>query len=276
MKKFIALVLAAVMALSVAGCAAKPAEEQDRLAKIKAAGKLTVCTEPYFAPYEFVDPNKEGQEANVGYDMEIAKHIADEIGVELEIVPLEFSAVLAGIAEGKYDLAISAIAYSPERAETLNMSQGYKTGEEGYGFCCRIGEEDKYTSIESLKDAVIITQSGSVEEALIKDQVSEYKELKLVASMTDAYVAVAEGKADVAIISVSSAKLYADANGTIAVPDFEFDDPKGYNTTRICATKEGTDSLIELCNGCIDELKADGSLDKWWNEAVDYAASLGL
>ena len=51
--------------------------------------------------------------------------MAQKLGVELRIVPLEFSALLAGMSEGKYDMAISALAYSPERGENMNLSKGY-------------------------------------------------------------------------------------------------------------------------------------------------------
>lgn len=105
----------------LSGCAsAKPVqalgEEASRLDAIKAKGVLSVVMEPYFAPNEFVDPSKSGDDQYVGSDVELAKYIADKLGVELEIVPLEFSAVLSSITEGKYDLAISALAYTPAPA----------------------------------------------------------------------------------------------------------------------------------------------------------------
>ena len=127
MKRWITCLLALMMALSLAACGASGGNTttetgQNRLEKIKAQGYIEVATEPYFAPYEFIDSSKSGQEQYVGVDIELARALAQDLGVELRIVPLEFSAVLAGIADGKYDLAISAIAYSPLRAETIGMS----------------------------------------------------------------------------------------------------------------------------------------------------------
>ena len=144
MKRIIGLCMAAMLLLSLTGCGAK-AEEKDRLAQIKEKGYIEMATEPYWAPNEFIDSSKSGDEQYVGMDIEIGKAIAKKLGVELKIVPLEFSAVLSGVAEGKYDMAISALAYSEERAAAMNMSIGYNINQDegnGYGFLVRAGEED--------------------------------------------------------------------------------------------------------------------------------------
>ena len=287
MKKLIAVVLAAMMVLSLAACgsteaapaATGAAKAQDRLAKIKEAGVITVCTEPYFAPLEFIDPSKEGDDQYVGIDIEFAKVIADKIGVKLQVVPLEFSAVLTGIADGKYDLAISALAWSKSRAESMNLSKGYYTSDNNdeYGLFCRVEDAEKYTDLESLKDAVVITQSGSVQEGYYDEYVKECKEFKRTSAMTDSYLAVSEGKADVCICSISAADLWAQANGgttCTTVYRFPFDEAKG--GTRVAAYKENTDSLMEIVNQCIDELTAQNKFKEWNTEYSDYARSLGI
>ena len=165
-RKITSLLLILAAALWMCSCGASKEEPRNRLEEIKARGYIEVCTEPYFAPNEFIDSSKTGQDQYVGYDMELAKYIADDIGVELRIGPLEFSAVLAGIAEGKYDLAISALAYSPARAEAMAMSKGYWFGGDGYGFMIREENKGKIETIDDLKNVVVVTQSGSVQEAM--------------------------------------------------------------------------------------------------------------
>lgn len=275
MKKTVSLILALAMILCLCACGTK-AEPKDRLAAIKEKGYIEVTTEPYFAPYEFVDSTKTGDDQYVGMDIEIAKYIADKIGVDLKIVPLEFSAVQAGVIDGKYDLAISAIAYSPARAENMAMSKGYYFEDNDYGFLVRAEDVDKYTSIEEAKEAVIVTQSGSVQEALYNDNIGSCKEFKLVSAMTDGYLAVAEGKADICVCSLGSAQLYADANGGLAVTSFRFDVDPEMNSTRVTACKEGTDSLIEVVNQCIDELLAEGKMVEWFDQYAEYAKTLGV
>lgn len=275
MKKIFAIVLALAMILSCAACGSSKAKG-DLLEEIKAQGYIELCTEPYFAPFEFVDPSKTGDDQYVGVDIEIAKYIAEKIGVELRIVPLDFTAVLAGIADGKYDIAISAIAYSPSRAEAMRLSNVYKPNSGGYGFLTRTEDVDKYSSVEDLKDAVVITQSGSVQESLYNQNVKACKEFKLVANMTDGYLAVAEGKADVCICSTDSAQLYADANGGLAVPDFRFEVDPNMNGTVVAMPLKDSESLLEVVNEAIAELNAQGKIDEWNEEYTAYAAELGI
>ena len=92
-KRIIALVLALIFALALAACGSGSKEKlpANRLEAIKERGYIEVCTEPYFAPYEFIDSSKQGDEQYVGMDIEIAKYIAEKLGVELRLVPLEFS-----------------------------------------------------------------------------------------------------------------------------------------------------------------------------------------
>ena len=276
MKKIFAIVLALAMILSCAACGGSSKAKGDLLEEIKAQGYIELCTEPYFAPFEFVDPSKTGDDQYVGVDIEIAKYIAEKIGVELRIVPLDFTAVLAGIADGKYDMAISAIAYSPSRAEAMRLSNVYKPNSGGYGFLTRAEDVDKYSSVEDLKDAVVITQSGSVQESLYNQNVKACKEFKLVANMTDGYLAVAEGKADVCICSTESAQLYAEANGGLAIPDFRFEVDPNMNGTVVAMPLKGSESLLEVVNEAIAELNAQGKIDQWNEEYTAYAAELGI
>ena len=277
MKKMIAFLLAAILVLGCTACGSKKDEGNDRLAQIKEKGYIELCTEPYFAPFEYVDPTKTGDDQYQGMDMEVAKYIADKIGVDLKITALDFTAVLAGVADGKYDFAISAIAYSPERAEAMRLSDVYYATNTGYGFIVRSEDVGKYTDIDSLKDAVVITQSGSVQEALYNQYVNgTCKEFKLVANMTDGYLAVSEGKADVCICSTASASLYAQANGGLAIPDFRFDVDPNMNGVCVAMPTEGTESLAELINQCIAELNESGKPEEWYSQYESAAAELGI
>lgn len=277
MKKIIAFLLAAILVLGCTACGSKKDEGNDRLAQIKEKGYIELCTEPYFAPFEYVDPTKTGDDQYQGMDLEVAKYIADKIGVDLKITALDFTAVLAGVADGKYDFAISAIAYSPERAEAMRLSDVYYATNTGYGFIVRSEDVGKYTDIDSLKDAVVITQSGSVQEALYNQYVNgACKEFKLVANMTDGYLAVSEGKADVCICSTASASLYAQANGGLDIPDFRFEVDPNMNGVCVAMPAEGTESLAELINQCIAELNESGKPEEWYSQYEAAAAELGI
>jgi len=276
MKKFFSVFTAVLVLLTV--FALIPAQAKgDRLEQIKEKGYIEFCTEPYWAPNEFIDPNKTGDEQYVGCDIELAKLIAEKIGVDLKINPLDFSAVLAGTASGKCDMAVSAIAWSPTREMAMRLSDGYSFDDTvGYGFLVREEDVDKYTSIEDLAEATVITQSGSVQEAIYNQYCGNAKNFKLVANMTDGYLAVAEKKADVCITAIGSGELYAEANGGLAVPDFKFDTDPQMSATVVACPQDGTETLMEAINEVIAEVVENGKYEEWEAEYKEYAKTLGL
>ncbi len=289
MKRFALLALS----LLLAGCASTdtgderdpsvgagiPEDATGRLKEIKERGYLTVATEPYWIPNEFIDPTKTGDEQYVGSDIELARYIADKMGVELRIVPLEFTAVLSSVPEGKYDLAISALAYTPLRAEAMEMSQGYYFSTDNAGYGIMVPEElaGVIEDADDLADYTVITQSGSIQELMVNEQVPAYKEFKRVGSMTDAYLAVQEGKADAAIVARSSAQLYIDSNPScgLAVLDFRFVLGPEYDGTRI-GIKKGETDLLDFVNTCIDELNETGQYSEWYDYYTEYGRQLGI
>lgn len=285
MKKFLKmslmLMLSAVLVLS-AGCAKKASNEEgsNRLEKIISRGYIEVVTEPYFAPNEFIDPTKSGSEQYVGSDIEFAKYIADKLGVELKIVPLEFGAVLSSITEGKYDLAISALAYTPARAEAMILSKGYYFAENapGYGLLIRAEDADKIKNADDLADKTVVAQSGSLQELFVNEQIPKYKEFKRVSATTDGILMVQENKADSCVVSIPMAQLYIDANegsGLAIVEGFEFTVDKELGGTRI-GIPSGEDELAEKINELIDEVVSSGQYEQWYEEYTEYAKKLGL
>ena len=276
------LLLTAIVLGVISGCtsSATKAESTNRLDAIKERGYLEVVMEPYFAPYEFIDPSKEGQEQYVGSDVEFAKYIADKFGVELRIVPLEFGAVLSSITDGKYDLAISALAYTPARAEAMNMSKGYYFSKDnpGYGLLIRKEDASVIKGTEDIKDKIIVAQSGSLQELLVNEQVPEYKEFKRVSATTDGFLMVEEHKADVCAVSIAMAQLYIDANpkaGLMIVENFEFEVDESVSGTRV-GIPLGENELTEEINKIVDEVVSTGLFEKWYMEYTEYAKSLGL
>ena len=275
MKKMLSVIIVAVLMMAVVVPAMAKA---DRLEQIKEKGYIEFCTEPYWAPNEFIDPTKTGDEQYVGTDIELAKLIAEKIGVDLKINALDFSAVLVGTADGKCDMAISAIAWNEQRQMAMNLSNGYYTDSEndGYGFIVREGDEEKYNTIESLADATVITQSGSVQEAIYNQYCGNAKNFKLVANMTDGYLAVAEKKADVCITAIGSGELYAEANGGLAVPDFKFDTDPQMSATVVAAPLDGTETLMDAINEVIADVVENGKYEEWEAYYKEYAKTLGL
>ena len=136
MKKMIALLLALVLALSLAACGNNPANTDEPQTipanapeKIKADGVLSVALSPDFSPMEFVDSSKTGQEQFVGFDVMLAQYIAESLGVELVIEPMSFDACQSAVYTASVPMSISGYSWTEERAENYELSDYYYAGE---------------------------------------------------------------------------------------------------------------------------------------------------
>ena len=254
----------------------------NRLEEILERGYIEVATEPAFAPNEFIDPSKEGDEQYVGSDIELAKYIADALGVELRLKPMDFTSVLGSITTGKYDIAISALAYTPSRAESMNLSKGYYFGDEdpqkAYGVIIREADGDKIRTVEDFADKVVVTQNGSLQDQFVREQIPEYGKYNLVSSMTDAILMVQENRADAAAVHIKMAQTYIDSNpgcGLIIMPDFYFYVDPDTQGTRI-GIPLGEDELTERINEIVDEVVEQDLYNQWYEEYREYAIGLGL
>ncbi len=241
-----------------------------------------MATEPSFAPNEFIDPSKTGSDRYVGSDIELAKYIAKELGVELRLKPMDFTSVLGSITAKKYDMAISALAYTPARAETMNLSKGYYFGSEdpqkAYGILIRKEDAEKIKSIEDLKELTIAAQNGSLQEMFVKEQIPAYKKLNLVSSTNDAFLMVQTKRADAMAAALKIAQLYLDSNpesGLMILPGFYFTVDEDTQGTRIGIPK-GEDELTDRVNEIIDDIIEQDLYNQWYEEYKEYAKTIGI
>ena len=257
-----------------------PDDACGQLQQIREAGVLKVATEPYYAPQEFIDPDLSGQDGYVGADMRLARLVAERMGVALEIVPLDFSMVLAFVAEGECDLAISALSYTPERASRVSLSKGYYYAEGGVvcGLLIRSEDRDVITGVESLEGKNIVAQSGSLQETVAAEHVTQYREFRRVNVIQEAFEALQSGEVDAAAVNPETARKYIENNpgcGLELVPDVGFLLEPQFDGDRVAA-KKGELQLIYFVNGVIDEVLASGQYEEWMREAEARAAELGL
>ena len=254
----------------------------NRLEDILQRGYIEVATEPYFAPNEFIDPTITGDDNIVGSDIELAKYIADDLGVELRLKPMDFTSVLGSITSGKFDMAISALAYTPSRAETMNLSKGYYYGSEdpqkAYGILIRKEDADKIKTIEDLADKTVAAQNGSLQEMFVREQIPAYKQYNQVSSTNDAFLMVQTGRADAMAAALKMAELYLESNpecGLMILPDFYFTVDLDTQGTRI-GIPLGEDELTDRINEIIDEIIEQDLYNQWYEEYKAYAKKLGL
>lgn len=270
MKKLFCAALAAVMLMAtMSGCGSS----QNRLEKIKESGKLVLATSPDFAPLEFEDLSS-GEAQYVGSDIELAKYIAEKLGVELEISAMDFSAVQAAIPSGQADIAISGFAKTEERAQNMELSTPFNITEDGgQTVLVAKGQGANYTAAEDFSGLQIGAQNGSLQYNLVSEQLPEDVEIVPVGSLNDGVLMLETGKIDALASDLSNAELLLESHDGIETTDFMFEYSSEGN---VAAVKKGETELIEAVNEIIDEVNELGLYEQWKDEATELAKSLGL
>lgn len=268
-KLFCAALAAAMLMATMSGCGSS----QNRLEKIKESGKLVLATSPDFAPLEFEDLSS-GEAQYVGSDIELAKYIAEKLGVELEISAMDFSAVQAAIPSGQADIAISGFAKTEERAQNMELSTPFNITEDGgQTVLVAKGQGANYTTAEDFSGLQIGAQNGSLQYNLVSSQLPEDVEIVPVGSLNDGVLMLETGKIDALASDLSNAELLLESHDGIETTDFMFEYSSEGN---VAAVKKGETELIEAVNEIIEEVNELGLYEQWKDEATELAKSLGL
>lgn len=268
-KLFCAALAAAMLMATMSGCGSS----QNRLEKILESGKLVLATSPDFAPLEFEDLSS-GEAQYVGSDIELAKYIAEKLGVELEISAMDFSAVQAAIPSGQADIAISGFAKTEERAQNMELSTPFNITEDGGQTVLVLkGEGANYTTADDFSGLQIGAQNGSLQYNLVSEQLPEDVEIVPVGSLNDGVLMLETGKIDALASDLSNAELLLESHDGIETTDFMFEYSSEGN---VAAVKKGETELIEAVNEIIEEVNELGLYDQWKDEATELAKSLGL
>ena len=260
MKKLIAMTLVLTLALSLlAACGGsdKPV--------------LKVSISPDFAPMEFVDPTKTGQDQFVGFDVSLAKYIANELGMELEIMPMDFDACQAAVASGKVDMSISGFSWLPEREENYNLSDYYYAGENETEQVLIVLAENagKYTDAASLSGLKIGAQGASLQESLVKEQLPDC-ELVVYTDINTGLLQLKKGDFDAMAVAIGNANALIANNSDVAMSGFQFFvDEK--MTNNLILLKKGNDELTAKVNEILAKAEAAGLYETWYEEALNTA-----
>lgn len=263
MKKIIALVMALAM-LSSLFVMTGSAEEKAEV-KTVTPGVLTVATSPDFAPMEFVDATKEGQDMFVGFDVTLAKYIAERLGLELVIMPMSFDACQTAVYAGTVDMAISGFSWTEERAENYNISDYYHAGdnEDQQLLITLASNGDKYSTAEGLKGAKIGAQNASLQQSLTIEQLPD-NELVLFTDLGTAVLQLKNGDFDCIAVAKGNGDAIIASNPEIAQSGFFFDVDEKY-TGNVVLLQKGNDAMTEAVNEALDASKDEWNA--WYEEA---------
>jgi len=271
------LISAAVAAMMLVGCAqpaapsspSSQAAPANALERIKQAGKLVVSTSPDYAPFEFEDLRKSGQESYVGADMELAKYIAEKLGVDLVIEPIEFAAVVAAVNEGKADLAISGLSVNPERAEQAALSEVYYAGEQ-QGIVTLKENADSFKTIADLKGKRVAAQNGSIQLDIANAQLTD-STIEMITTLNDGIMLLKSGKVDAVAVDITTGDQFVKNYPELAVAPLIFEyDSEGF----VVACKKGETQLMDAVNEIIAEVVSSGKYAQWLTDAVALSEEL--
>ena len=270
MKKMICLLLAALTVFALCACGSS---DKSALKEIKDSGVLTVALSPDFAPMEFVDSSKTGQEQYVGFDVMLAQYIADELGVKLEIQAMSFDACQTAVSTGSVPMSISGYSWTEERAENFELSDYYYAGENETEqvLLIRKDDADKYKSAEDFDGVDVGAQNASLQMMMVTEQLPNAKAY----TIGDIGVGVLElqsGNIEALAVATGNAEMIVDSNPDLMVCEWEFDVKAEYEANVVLITK-GETELLEAVNAALQKAYDAGYYGGWYEEAVELAKS---
>lgn len=225
---------------------------------IQDAGKLILGTSADYPPFEF-HALIDGEDKIVGFDIEIAKYIAEKLGVELEINDMDFDSLITALGAGRVDMVIAGMNPDPER--DANFTDVYYEAN-----LAVVVKKDNPLGIEKeedLKGKKIGAQIGTT-QADIADEAGAEDVLAL-PSNYDLVMNLKTDKIDCVIMETPVAEAFAKNNDDlIVVEGLEID--SGTDGVAI-AVKTGSDEFTEKLNEILDEIKSKGLLEEWMAEA---------
>ncbi len=249
MRKF-QVIIAMALALMLAVCPAF-AEEEDQLAAIKAKGEIVIATEGTWAPWTYHDESGE----LVGFDVEVAKAIAEKLGVTATFAETEWDGIFAGLDAGRYDIAANGVEITDERALKYDFTTPY-----GY-----------------IRTALIVR--GDNEDILTFEDLNGKNTANSIAStymtLAESYGATAVGvdTLDQTIQMVLSGRADATLNAEVSFYDYMSVHPDA-NLKVVALTdeaslvsipvrkEEASATLLEAINQAITELAEEGELTR--------------
>ena len=216
-------------------------------------GKLTVAISPDFAPMEFVDPTKVGQDMYVGFDVILANYIADSLGLELVLMPMSFDACQTAVYTGTVDMSISGFSWTADRAENANLSNYYYAGdnEDEQVLITLKGNEGKFDAAEKLTGVKIGAQNASLQQSMVEAQLPD-SQLVLFTDLGTAVLQLKNGDFDCIAVAGGNADAIIASNPEIIKSGFSFYvDPK--ETGNVVLLQKGADELTEIVNQILAE-----------------------
>ncbi len=268
-KNVVAVILMFSLIFTLSACSAKAdnagttgdkQEPVSKLEKIKAKGKIVLGTSADYPPYEF---HKEvsGKDQIVGFDIDIAKAIANDLGVELEIKDMKFEGLLAALVVDDIDFVVAGMVPKEERKQSVDFSTQYYQAEQSV--LIRAEDADKIKSIADLKGLKIGVQKSTIQEDVAKEKI-EAAEIKSLSKITDLVLELKNSKIDAVVLIAPVANAYTNNNKDLVVPEISL----GIEDGVAIAINKGNSELLDAINKSLDKMIKAGTIDKFIEDAT--------
>jgi polar amino acid transport system substrate-binding protein len=176
------------------------ASDDGSFEKIKAAGAIRIGVDDAFPPMEYRD-----EKGNlIGFDVDLADEIGRRLGIDILWVPTAWDGVILGLQAGKFDMILSTLTITNERAEKIDFSPPYIYGAQ----IIVVKQETKgINTLSDLKGKVVGTQLGSTGEVAAK-KFGGFKDLKLYATYPEAFTDLAIGRIQALVVDEFVGRYY--------------------------------------------------------------------
>lgn len=260
-------IIFALMALlaNLTGCGtdnSSTASSTDQLTSIQSHKKIVLGTAADYPPYEFY-AKVDGKLEVSGFDIEIAKAIAADLGVELEIVDMKFEGLLPALSANKIDFIVAGMVPTEERAKNVDFSVPYYAAEQTA--LVRTVDLAQFSSKEGFEGKAIGAQKSTLQEEIAKGIPNA--KVKSIGKITDLMLEINTNKVDALILASPVAKAYAASNPNLTVPAVSFGSEDGVAV----AINKGNAQLLEAINGSLKKLKDSGKIDELITQATVLA-----
>ncbi len=246
MKKLTKVIAVALMAAMLASMS------------VSAEGTIKFITNAEFPPFEYVSQDGLIDQFD-GIDVAIAKQIAEDNDMDVEMETLEFDSLLAALMNGQADAIIAGMTVTEERAESVDFSTPYYTATQ----VMIVPEDSDITCAADMEGKNICVIQGYTGQIVVEDMGYDFESLK---KGSEAIMELKNGKCDVVVIDSATAESYVGDNEDLKIVEDE--DAFGAEEYAI-AVQKGNDELLEKINASIERMLEDGTIAEISAEYMD-------
>lgn len=219
------------------------------------AQPLVVAVDTAFVPFEF----KQGDEY-VGFDIDLWALIAEELDLEYQLRPMDFSGILPALQTNNVDVALAGITITEERQQAIDFSDGYYDS----GFILMVPTDSDITGPQDLAGKTLALKTGTSAAQYARDNFKD-TELRLFPNIDNAYLELQTGRVDAAMHDTPNVLYYIKSAGggrvktvgeQMLAHEYGIAFPKG-------------SELVEPVNEALAKIKQDGRYEeiyvKWFD-----------